>query len=400
MRGRSAINSYALSLREILNPELGYGQALWLTRIILLTCAILHIVAATQLTRLNWRARPVGYTSKKNVATTWAAQTMRWGGVLLAVFIVFHILHFTLGAVGFQPGQFVDLMVYQNVVAGFSVWPIAVFYIIAMVALGLHLDHGIWSALQTLGWTTRAKYSRPAASFADHRAHRVSWIQLGANRCTSRLGEVTGKEMLESNIPEGPIENKWDEARFHYKLVNPANRRKHSLIIVGSGLAGAAAAASFGQQGYAVKCFSFHDSPRRAHSIAAQGGINAAKNYRNDGDSIMRLFYDTVKGGDFRAREGNVYRLAQISANIIDQCVAQGVPVRPRIRRPAGYALIRRRAGFSYVLRSRTDGAAIAAWRLPGAGRADRRRQREDAHAQRRAGRRDRQWKSARHHYA
>ncbi len=132
--------------------------------------------------------------------------------------------------------------------------------------------------------------------------------------------------MLESNIPEGPIENKWDEARFHYKLVNPANRRKHSLIIVGSGLAGAAAAASFGQQGYAVKCFSFHDSPRRAHSIAAQGGINAAKNYRNDGDSIMRLFYDTVKGGDFRAREGNVYRLAQISANIIDQCVAQGVP--------------------------------------------------------------------------
>jgi succinate dehydrogenase / fumarate reductase flavoprotein subunit len=132
--------------------------------------------------------------------------------------------------------------------------------------------------------------------------------------------------MLESNIPEGPIENKWDEARFHYKLVNPANRRKHSLIIVGSGLAGAAAAASFGQQGYEVKCFSFHDSPRRAHSIAAQGGINAAKNYRNDGDSIMRLFYDTVKGGDFRAREGNVYRLAQISVNIIDQCVAQGVP--------------------------------------------------------------------------
>jgi succinate dehydrogenase / fumarate reductase flavoprotein subunit len=132
--------------------------------------------------------------------------------------------------------------------------------------------------------------------------------------------------MLESNIPEGPIENKWDEARFHYKLVNPANRRKHSLIIVGSGLAGAAAAASFGQQGYAVKCFSFHDSPRRAHSIAAQGGINAAKNYRNDGDSVMRLFYDTVKGGDYRSREGNVYRLAQISANIIDQCVAQGVP--------------------------------------------------------------------------
>ncbi len=132
--------------------------------------------------------------------------------------------------------------------------------------------------------------------------------------------------MLESNIPPGPIEQKWDTARFNMKLVNPANRRKHTVIIVGSGLAGAAAAASLGQQGYHVDCFSFHDSPRRAHSIAAQGGINAAKNYRNDGDSIFRLFYDTVKGGDFRSREANVYRLAQISLNIIDQCVAQGVP--------------------------------------------------------------------------
>src|ERR1700692_4543296 len=132
--------------------------------------------------------------------------------------------------------------------------------------------------------------------------------------------------MLESNIPSGPIEKKWEKSRFEMKLVNPANRRKHTVIIVGAGLAGAAAAASLGQQGYNVHCFSFHDSPRRAHSIAAQGGINAAKNYRNDGDSTMRLFYDTVKGGDFRAREGNVYRLAQISGNIIDQCVAQGVP--------------------------------------------------------------------------
>jgi succinate dehydrogenase / fumarate reductase flavoprotein subunit len=132
--------------------------------------------------------------------------------------------------------------------------------------------------------------------------------------------------MLESNIPSGPIEKKWEKSRFDMKLVNPANRRKHTVIIVGSGLAGAAAAASLGQQGYNVDCFCFQDSPRRAHSIAAQGGINAAKNYRNDGDSIFRLFYDTVKGGDFRSREANVYRLAQISLNIIDQCVAQGVP--------------------------------------------------------------------------
>src|SRR6201994_483507 len=132
--------------------------------------------------------------------------------------------------------------------------------------------------------------------------------------------------MLEAKIPSGPIEQKWDHCRYDMKLVNPANRRKHSIIVVGAGLAGAAAAATLGQQGYHVNCFSYHDTPRRAHSIAAQGGINAAKNYRNDGDSVLRLFKDTVKGGDFRARECNVYRLAETSVNIIDQCVAQGVP--------------------------------------------------------------------------
>ena len=132
--------------------------------------------------------------------------------------------------------------------------------------------------------------------------------------------------MLDGKVPPGPIEQKWDRSRFDMKLVSPANRRKHTILIVGSGLAGAAAAATFGEQGYQVRCFSFHDSPRRAHSIAAQGGINAAKNYRNDGDSVFRLFYDTIKGGDFRAREANAYRLAQVSVDIIDQCVAQGVP--------------------------------------------------------------------------
>jgi succinate dehydrogenase / fumarate reductase, flavoprotein subunit len=131
---------------------------------------------------------------------------------------------------------------------------------------------------------------------------------------------------LRSRIPDGPIEQKWDKHRFEMKLVNPANKRKFTVIVVGSGLAGASAAATLSELGYQVKCFCFQDSPRRAHSIAAQGGINAAKNYRNDGDSVYRLFYDTVKGGDFRAREANVYRLAQISVDIIDQCVAQGVP--------------------------------------------------------------------------
>jgi succinate dehydrogenase / fumarate reductase, flavoprotein subunit len=131
---------------------------------------------------------------------------------------------------------------------------------------------------------------------------------------------------LESRIPEGPIESKWDSHRFKMKLVNPANKRKYRIIVVGSGLAGGAAAATLGELGYNVDCFFYQDSPRRAHSIAAQGGINAAKNYPNDGDSIQRLFYDTVKGGDYRAREANVYRLAQVSNAIIDQCVAQGVP--------------------------------------------------------------------------
>ena len=131
---------------------------------------------------------------------------------------------------------------------------------------------------------------------------------------------------LNANIPSGPIQQKWEKHKFDMKLVNPANKRKYSIIMVGSGLAGASGAASLAELGYNVKCFCYQDSPRRAHSIAAQGGINAAKNYQNDGDSVFRLFYDTVKGGDYRSREANVHRLAELSVNIIDQCVAQGVP--------------------------------------------------------------------------
>jgi succinate dehydrogenase / fumarate reductase flavoprotein subunit len=153
---------------------------------------------------------------------------------------------------------------------------------------------------------------------------------------------------LDPKTPSGPIEQAWDKARFDMKLVNPANKRKHNLIVIGSGLAGASAAASLGELGYRVKCFCFQDSPRRAHSIAAQGGINAAKNYPNDGDSVFRLFYDTVKGGDFRSREANVYRLAQISVNIIDQCVAQGVP----FAREYGGSLANRSFGGAQVSRT------------------------------------------------
>jgi len=131
---------------------------------------------------------------------------------------------------------------------------------------------------------------------------------------------------LDAKIPDGPLEDKWQNHKFSSKLVNPANKRKYNIIVVGSGLAGGSLSATLGELGYNVKCFCYQDSPRRAHSIAGQGGINASKNYQNDGDSVYRLFYATIKGGDFRSREANVYRLAEVSGNIIDQCVAQGVP--------------------------------------------------------------------------
>ena len=153
---------------------------------------------------------------------------------------------------------------------------------------------------------------------------------------------------LDARIPAGPLAEKWNRHRFEMKLVNPANKRKNTIIVVGSGLAGGAAAATMAELGYDVKCFCFQDSPRRAHSIAAQGGINAAKNYQNDGDSVYRLFYDTIKGGDFRAREGNVYRLAELSVNIIDQCVAQGVP----FAREYGGLLANRSFGGAQVSRT------------------------------------------------
>src|SRR3989441_5676045 len=153
---------------------------------------------------------------------------------------------------------------------------------------------------------------------------------------------------LKANIPSGPIEKKWDKHRFEMKLVNPANKRKYDVIIVGRGLAGASAAASLAELGYNVKAFCYQDSPRRAHSIAAQGGVNAAKNSQNDGVSVHRLFYDTVKGGDFRAREANVHRLAELSVNIIDQAVAQGVP----FAREYGGTLANRSFGGAQVSRT------------------------------------------------
>src|SRR5579885_1316697 len=153
---------------------------------------------------------------------------------------------------------------------------------------------------------------------------------------------------LVSKVPDGPLAEKWTRRKFDLKLVNPANKRKYTLIVVGSGLAGGSAAATLAQLGYNVLCFCYQDSPRRAHSIAAQGGINAAKNYQNDGDSVYRLFYDTVKGGDYRSREANVYRLAEVSVNIIDQCAAQGVP----FAREYGGLLANRSFGGALVSRT------------------------------------------------
>jgi len=185
---------------------------------------------------------------------------------------------------------------------------------------------------------------------------------------------------LDARMPDGPVDSKWQRLRDEIKLVSPANKRKHTVIVVGTGLAGGAAAASLGELGYKVKAFCYQDSARRAHSIAAQGGINASKNYQNDGDTVFRLFYDTVKGGDFRAREGNVHRLAELSMNIIDQAVAQGVPFAREYGVP-GQPVVRRRPGVAHLLRSRPDRAAAAAGRVLVAFRPGRSRNRGDVPA-------------------
>lgn len=164
---------------------------------------------------------------------------------------------------------------------------------------------------------------------------------------------------LDSKIPQGPIASKWADYKNKINLVNPANKRNIDVIIVGTGLAGGSAAATLAELGYNVKAFCFQDSPRRAHSIAAQGGINAAKNYQGDGDSVHRLFYDTVKGGDYRAREANVHRLAEVSANIIDQCVAQGVPLAREYGGLLGQPFFWWNACFSYFLCKRTNRTTI-----------------------------------------
>ncbi len=334
--GPDKLNRYAVLLRSM--PAL-----LWSVRTVLLAMVLLHIWSSVQLAARNISARPVGYRKKKATGSSYASRTMYWSGPIILAFVIYHLLDFTFGKVNphFEPGN-----VYGNVVASFQVIPVAAFYIIAMLLLCLHLYHGLWSMFQSLG----IAHPRYTPMLRRGAAVLATLIALGNISIPSGgvigVGEI--EMQLDGRVPAGEIEKLWDQARFEMKLVNPANKRKHTIIVVGSGLAGASAAATLGELGYNVKCFCFQDSPRRAHSIAAQGGINAAKNYHSDGDSVFRLFYDTVKGGDFRSREANVYRLAQISVNIIDQCVAQGVP----FAREYGGTLANRSFGGAQVSRT------------------------------------------------
>ena len=335
-QGPGKINAYSAFLH-------GTGGALWAARLVLIAALVLHVVAAVQLTDRRQEARPVGlFRRPQGPGVDLGARTIRWGGALILVFLVYHILHFTIGTA--HP-SFVEGNPYHNVATGFRSPAVVAIYLVAMAVVGLHLYHGVWSSGRSLGVSPPIAPATPPRSRARTGAARLAGL-LDHSDCGLRGSRAM--RPLDPRVPGGPIEQKWDQHRFEMKLVNPANKRKYTVLMVGSGLAGASAAATLSELGYNVKCFCFQDSPRRAHSIAAQGGINAAKNYRNDGDSIYRLFYDTVKGGDFRSREANVYRLAQISVEIIDQCVAQGVP----FAREYGGLLANRSFGGAQVSRT------------------------------------------------
>ena len=330
--GEEALDTYAHWLRLIGEPALPGEGMLWIVRTVLLVSVVAHVVAATILARRARAARPVKYAHRRPVTTSYASRTMRWGGVIILLFVIYHILDLTTGTLNPNgvPGE-----VYDNVVADFSRWYITLAYTVAMIAARFPcaarrverpavpgpLERPEPEALQGDRAGVRGGLDGGLPGRALRRAVRIG-------RCfvTGYADYTVGPPVEDDAAPGGSIDTRWERHRFGVKLVNPANKRKMKVIVVGTGLAGGSAAATLGELGYQVSSFCFQDSPRRAHSIAAQGGINAAKNYRNDGDSVFRLFYDTIKGGDFRARESNVHRLAEISRQIIDQCVAQGVP--------------------------------------------------------------------------
>ena len=347
--GPDWVNSYAQHLRDL-------GALLWLIRIFLLVAVLLHIYFTILLAIENKRARPADYVDKVYVKASLASRHMVVSGLVVFAFIIFHLLHFT----GRNFNAKFPLLkndtlnhydVYSMMVYGFQNVYVSVFYIIALFLLTLHLTHGASSFFQSLGLNNKKLTPRLAAA-----GRILAWlIFIGyvSIPIAVLLGYVRPAQSsmignLDPKTPAGPLADKWSRHKDNSRLINPNNRRKFEIIIVGSGLAGGSAAATLGELGYRVKCFCYQDSPRRAHSIAAQGGINAAKNYQNDGDSTYRLFYDTIKGGDFRSREANVYRLAEVSANIIDQCVAQGVPF---AREYSGY-LANRSFGGAQVSRT------------------------------------------------
>ena len=334
------IDVYGEFLRELLVPILPRTYALWVLRLVLIGALLLHLHAAYTLTIMNRRARPVKYQSKRDyVAADFAARTMRWTGIIVLLFLAFHLADLTWGWVN---PDFVRGAVYRNLDASLSRsrWRSSTSSPTSPSASTCSTARGACSSRS--GQQPAVQLVAPGARHRHRHDHRrrqllVPHRRPGRHHPDLRSGmtdtltrpdgtATAGGATLDAKIPDGPLIDKWDTFIADSKLVNPSNKRKFKIIVVGTGLAGASAAATLAELGYQVEAFTFHDSPRRAHSIAAQGGINAAKNYRGDGDSVHRLFYDTIKGGDFRSREGNVYRLAQVSGNIIDQMVAQGVP--------------------------------------------------------------------------
>ena len=370
-QGRDAINGYAYFLKHDL------GMLLWIARGGLLAIFVLHIVLAMRLKLRSVAARPVAYQSSRDVQATIASRTMIWTGIVVGLFTLFHLAHFTFGwvkGVETSPGvvrNYLELNgregAARRVLDGrgrvHEPW-LAMLYVAASLRCS-----STWCTASRV--RSRRSASRTAASDARSGgwgswsrwrcwwATWRSWWASGAARCRRSIG-ASRVMNLESKVPAGPLAEKWSRYKRDQRLINPANKAKYTIIVVGTGLAGASAAATLAELGYKVLCFCFQDSPRRAHTIAAQGGINAAKNYRNDGDSIYRLFYDTIKGGDFRSPRGERPPARGGVGQHHRPVRGPGRAVRPRIRRAARHALLRRGAAPAHLLLPRPDRAATS----------------------------------------
>ena len=339
--GPDALNAYARGLRKL--PAL-----LWAVRLVLLASVLAHIVAVADPGQaVRRRARRVGYRQKKSIATDYAARTMKWSGPLLAALrrLPPRALHLAGHRDGRTTGTIRTTSTpTSSTASGSPGW--------WRSTSSPRCCSGCTSTTAPGACSSRWGSAIRATTAFGSGCPRLVALGVVAGNVAMPLavahGSSAAMSALRANAPSGPLDSRWERHRFGIKLVNPANRRKYEVLVVGTGLAGAAAAATLAELGYRVRAFCFQDSPRRAHSIAAQGGINAAKNYQNDGDSVFRLFYDTIKGGDFRSRESNVYRLAEVSVNIIDQSTAQGVP----FAREYGGMLANRSFGGAQVSRT------------------------------------------------